>query len=216
MVRELLKILKNIVLQDKISRIRSIEIDRAYFRTLMIEIGRIIGYEFAATLDICPVTVKTPLGCAEGIKIKDYEDVVVISVLRAAIPLVEGLMSVFSEATIGVVGAWREDQPPFTVKLNYFKIPDIEDKIVIIADPMLATGNTMNSILYNIKKQGSPRRLVILNVIATEEGIEKILENHSEVEIYTGSIDKELNQDGYIIPGLGDAGDIAFGKPRDC
>lgn len=211
----MLKILRNIVLQDKITRIRKAGIDRTHFRTLMIEIGRIIGYEFAATLDIKSVKVKTPLGCAEGIKITNFEDIVVVSVLRAAIPLVEGLMRVFSEATIGVVGAWREDQPPFQVKLNYFKIPDIDGKIVMVADPMLATGNTMTIILKNIKKQGKPQRLVILNVIATEEGVEKVLENHSEVEIYTGSIDKKLNQKGYIIPGLGDAGDIAFGKPRD-
>jgi len=211
----MLKILKNLLLQDKLTKIRRVGIDSASFRSGMIEIGRLIGYEFTTTMEILSEKIKTPLGVAEGIIIKDKDDVVVISVLRAAIPLVEGIMDVFNEAKLGVVGASRSDEPPFMVKVDYIRIPDIDDKIVIVADPMLATGNTMNAILKEIKRQGDPKRLVIFNVIAAEEGIEKVLENHSEVEIYTCSVDQGLNSDGYIVPGLGDAGDLAFGKPRD-
>lgn len=210
----MLKILKNIVLQDRLTRIRRDGLKSTYFRALMAEIGSLIGYEFASTMDIQSVTLKTPLGTANGIKIKDLNDVVVVSVLRAAIPMVEGMMKVFSEAKYGVVGAWREDEPPFKVEVSYIRIPDINDKIVIVADPMIATGNTINAILKKIKDQGKPQKLVIFNIIATEEGIEKVLENHSEVQIYTCSIENEL-KNGYIVPGLGDAGDIAFGRPND-
>jgi uracil phosphoribosyltransferase len=210
----MLKILKNIVLQDRLTRIRRDGLKSTHFRALMAEIGSLLGYEFASTMEIESVNLKTPLGTANGIKIKNLDDVVVVSVLRAAIPMVEGMMKVFSEAQYGVVGAWREDEPPFKVEVSYIKIPDINDKIVIIADPMLATGNTMNAILENIKKQGKPQRLAIFNIIATEEGVEQVLENHSEVEIYTCSIENKL-ENGYIVPGLGDAGDIAFGRPND-
>jgi uracil phosphoribosyltransferase len=208
----MLKILKNIVLQDRLTKIRNIKIDSIQFRAGLVEMGTLIGYEFASNMDIREVKVETPLGVANGIKINDTENIVVVAVLRAAIPMVEGVMNVFDEAQYGMVGAWRENEDPFEVKVGYLKIPDINDKTVIIVDPMLATGNTMNIIIKEMKKLGNPHRLAIFNVISTEEGVEKVLANHSEVEIYTCSIENKL-KDGYIIPGMGDAGDIAFGKP---
>ncbi len=183
------------------------------FRSIMIEIGRFMSYEFADTLEKEFLTVKTPLGTSEGIIIKDKNDIVVINVLRAAIPLVEGIMNVFTESECGVVGAWREDTPPFNVNLNYVRIPPLDDKIVLLADPMLATGNTMNAILKEIKTYGTPKRLVLLNLVASEEGIQTVSTANKDLEIYTCAIDSEVNQDGYIVPGLGDAGDICFGKP---
>ncbi len=210
----MLKILKNIVLQDRLTKIRNKNIDGISFKAGLLDMGRYIGYEFQSTMDIHEVSVKTPLGTAHGIKIKETDDVVVIAILRAAIPLVDGIMGVFREAKYGVVGVWRESKPPFEATLGYIKIPDIQNKIVLLADPMIATGNTMNTTINEIKKRGTPHRIAILNIIATEEGVEKVLENHSEVEIYTCSIENKL-KDGYITPGLGDAGDIAFGKPID-
>ncbi|MCC7557566.1 MAG: uracil phosphoribosyltransferase, partial [Methanobacteriaceae archaeon] len=189
-------------------------IDSVRFRAGVVEIGRLISYEFINTMERDAIKVETPLGVANGIKVKNINDVVVISILRAAIPLVDGIMRVFPEAQCGVVGAWREDNPPFNVKMDYIKIPNLDDKIVIVADPMLATGNTMNAILKAIKKYGKPKRLVLFNIISTDEGIAKITNNHPEIEIYTCSIEKKLSKEGYIIPGLGDAGDIAFGKPN--
>jgi uracil phosphoribosyltransferase len=211
----MIKLVDHLLVQEKLTRIRREGIDGVHFRAGMIEIGRLIGYQFANTLESQPVTVKTPMGVADGINIKDRSNLVVISVLRAAIPLVEGIMRVFGEASCGVVGAWRSDRPPFQVEMNYTKIPQIDGKIVIIADPMLATGSTMNTILEKIENQGNPKRLVVFNVIATEEGIKTVQENHPEVEIYTCSIESELSPEGYIVPGLGDAGDLAFGKPCD-
>lgn len=210
----MLKILKKIVLQDRLTRIRKHDIDSVNFKEGLQEIGRYMAYEFQSTMDIDEVSVKTPLGTAKGIEIKESRDVVIVTILRAAIPMAEGIMSVFSEAEYGVAGVSRGHEPPFQAELGYIKIPDIENKTVIITDPMLATGNTMNTTINAVKSRGKPKRTVILNIIATEEGVEKVLENHSEVEIYTCSIENKL-KDGYIVPGLGDAGDIAFGKPVD-
>lgn len=210
----MLKVIKNIVLQDRLTKIRNEKIDSISFKEGLLEMGRYLAYEFQSAMDIQEVTVKTPLGTAKGIEVKEIDDVVVVTILRAAIPMVEGIMSVFSDAKYGVVGVWREREAPFKAKVGYIKIPDINDKIVLIADPMLATGNTIHTTINEIKKLGTPRRIAILNIIATEEGVEKVLENHSEVEIYTCTIDNKL-EDGYIVPGLGDAGNIAFGKPAD-
>jgi uracil phosphoribosyltransferase len=209
----MLEIIDHVLVQENLTRIRDESIDRIHFRSGIIEIGRLLGYEFANTLEKETVTVQTPLGIAEGIKIKDMNNIVVISVLRAAIPLVEGISKVFKEAEYGVIGAWRSEEPPFNAKMEYIKLPNLENKIVIVADPMLATGGTMNSILNEIKKRGKPKRLVIFNIISAKPGIDKIFKNHDEVEIYTCSVDEELNKDGYIIPGLGDVGDICFGRP---
>ena len=211
----MIKKVDHLLVQEKLTKIREKRINSVHFRAGMIEIGRLISYKFANTLEAETITVETPLGTSEGIKIKDKEDIVVVNVLRAAIPLVEGVMRVFSEAKCGVVGAWRSDDPPFNVTVGYIRISEVQDKIVVVADPMLATGNTMNVILDEIKEHGTPKRLVIFNVIASKEGIKKVLNSHPEVEIYTCSVEKELNKEGYIVPGLGDAGDIAFGKPCD-
>jgi uracil phosphoribosyltransferase len=210
----MLKIVDHILAQEILAKIRKKGIDSVRFRAGVVEIGRLISYEFINTMERDAIKVETPLGVANGIKVKNINDVVVISILRAAIPLVDGIMRVFPEAQCGVVGAWREDNPPFNVKMDYIKIPNLDDKIVIVADPMLATGNTMNAILKAIKKYGKPKRLVLFNIISTDEGIAKITNNHPEIEIYTCSIEKKLSKEGYIIPGLGDAGDIAFGKPN--
>lgn len=208
----LLKVIKNIVLQDRLTKIRNKDIDAANFKAGLLEMGRYLAYEFQSTMDIEEVGVETPLGTAQGIKIVESSDVVVIAILRAAIPMVDGVMSVFRKAKYGVAGVWRDKKPPFEAELGYIKIPEIEGKIVLIVDPMLATGNTMLTTIDEIKKHGTPRRIAILNIIATEEGVEKVLQNHSDVEIYTCSIENKL-KNGYIVPGLGDAGDIAFGKP---
>ncbi|OPX57514.1 MAG: Uracil phosphoribosyltransferase [Methanobacterium sp. PtaB.Bin024] len=209
----MIKIIDHLLVQEKLTLIREENIDRTNFRAGIIDIGRWLAYELANTLEKEDVTVQTPLGTAAGVEIKCEKDLVVVSVLRAAIPLVEGIMRVFKEAQYGVVGAWRKDEPPFPVEVGYFKLPSVDDKIVVVADPMLATGNTMNAILDRIQEKGTPRRLVVLNVIASKQGIKCVEDEHPQVEIYTCAVDEKLNEDGYIVPGLGDAGDKAFGKP---
>ena len=205
----------HLLVQEKLTLIRREGIDGIHFRGGLIEIGRWLAYELTDTLEKEDVSVQTPLGLAEGVRIKDKNDIIVISVLRAAIPLAEGIMRVFRNAQYGVVGASRKDEPPFKVEMSYFKLPSIDDKILVIADPMLATGNTMNAILDRINEKGNPRRLILLNVIASSQGIKSVRNKHPNLEIYTCAIDEKLNKEGYIVPGLGDAGDKAFGKPKD-
>ncbi len=166
-----LKKVDHLLVQDMITLIRRSEISRSSFRSYMIELGRFMSYELTDTFEKQSVSIETPLGVSEGIVIKDKENVLVINVLRAATPLVEGIMKVFRESECGVIGAWREDTAPFKVNLDYIKLPSLDNKIVIVADPMIATGSTMNSILDEIKNRGTPKRLVILNVISSEEGI---------------------------------------------
>jgi uracil phosphoribosyltransferase len=207
------RIITHLLVQEKLTQIRREGIDSIHFRAAMIEIGRLLAYELANTLEKEILTVKTPLGIAEGLKIKGKDQIVIINVLRAAIPMVEGIMRVFKEGKYGLVGAWRKKTPPFPVVVGYCRLPPLDDKTVIIADPMLATGNTMNAIIDQVMEYGSPRRLIVLNIIASKIGIESVEHQHPDVEIYTCAVDRELNKDGYIVPGLGDAGDIAFGKP---
>ena len=209
----MLKIVDNLLVQEKLTKIRKKGINSAHFRKGIIEIGRLMSYEFANTLEKEEVIVETPLGKADGIKIKSRNDIVIITILRASLPLTNGILRVFPEAQYGVIGAWRRDEPPFEVCMDYLKIPDLNGKIVIVADPMLATGNTMELILKKLKMFGNPARMVLFTVISSEPGLKKIIETHPDLEIYTCSVEKKLNEDGYIVPGLGDAGDIAFGKP---
>ncbi len=209
----MIKIIEHLLVQEKLTLIRTETIDKFNFRAEIIEIGRWLAYEVANTLEKEEVTVKTPLGIAKGTKLRNEKDVVVVSILRAALPMAEGIMRIFKGAQHGLIGAWRNKEPPFPVEVNYFKLPSVDDKIVIVADPMLATGNTMNIILDRIMEKGNPRRLIILNVIASRAGVENVESKHPNVEIYTCAVDEELNTDGYIVPGLGDAGDKSFGKP---
>jgi len=208
-----INLLDHLPLQDRVTKLRRSGIRGSDFRTLMIEIGMYMSYEFAKTLQKEIISVKTPLGIAKGEIIKDESDVIVVNILRAAVPLVEGIFRTLNEAQCGMIGAWREEKAPFNVNMSYTRIPDINGKIILIADPMLATGHTLKEILNKIKTIGKPKRIVLLNVIASKEGIDNLLSSHEDIEIYTCAIDNEVNKDGYIVPGLGDAGDISFGKP---
>ncbi|MCG2880529.1 MAG: uracil phosphoribosyltransferase [Vulcanisaeta sp.] len=189
------------------------------FRKGLVRLGRLIAYEIVKSFDVEPVEVETPLGVkARGVRIKDLDHVVIVQVLRAAMPLVEGLVKIFANARMGVVSARRveESHRPgslnFEVEVSYVKVPRISnDDILIIADPMLATGSTITTVLRHILKYGNPKRLIIVSIIATNYGIERVLKEYPSAEIYTVAIDPEINENGYIVPGLGDAGDRAFG-----
>jgi uracil phosphoribosyltransferase len=208
-----IKLIDHILVQDRLARLRRSGINGSDFRHYMKEIGMFMSYEFAKSLEKENINVKTPLGYSKSTIIKNESDILIVNVLRAATPLVDGIIKIFNKSHCGLIGAWREDTPPFKVNLNYIRIPDINSKTVLIADPMLATGNTLLEILQKIKTLGNPGRIILFNVISSEEGIKKLLNFHPELEIYTCAIDTEVNKDGYIVPGLGDAGDICFGKP---
>jgi uracil phosphoribosyltransferase len=184
------------------------------FRKDLVKLGRYMAYEVTKTMEVERVPIRTPLEETEGVVIKDRRNVVIVTVLRAAIPLMEGLIKVLENARVGIVSASRGKAPTFEIEMKYVKIPRIErDDTVIVADPMIATGSTLVKVLNEVKKYGKAKRYLIIGVLAAPEGIEKIKERHPDVEIFVAKVDRELNDRGYILPGLGDAGDRAFGEP---
>ncbi|MFP3399055.1 uracil phosphoribosyltransferase [Acidianus sp.] len=202
-----------------LTQIRNKDTDQINFRKGLVRLGRLIGYEIANTMDYEIIEVETPLGVkTKGVRIYDLENVIIINILRAATPLVEGLLKAFPAARQGVVTARRKEfegkEPPkeMEVEIFYEKIPKIRKGIdnVIISDPMVATASTMLKVLEKVEKE-EPKRIYIASVIASKYGVKRILELYPQVYFFTISIDPELNNKGYIVPGLGDAGDRSFG-----
>ncbi|AMM54869.1 uracil phosphoribosyltransferase [Pyrococcus kukulkanii] len=184
------------------------------FRKGLVKLGRYMAYEITKTMETKTVKVETPLEETEGIIVKDRRNVVIVTVLRAAIPLMEGLIKVFEHARVGIVSAVRGKAPKFEIEMDYVKIPQIKpEDTVIVADPMIATGSTLTKVLEEVKKYGEPKRTIVVGVLAAPEGITKIKSKFPDVEIFVAKIDRELDDKGYILPGLGDAGDRAFGEP---
>jgi len=184
------------------------------FREIVKEIGAFMAYEIVNNLDYKEVKVETPLGVATGKKLVD--EVVLVIVLRAALPLVNGMMEVFKDAYLGVISARRIENNDhsgldFNIEISYLKLPNINNKVVIVADPMLATGSTMRAILLKIKEIGKPKKIILATIISAKPGIERVHTEHPDIDIYTLAVDEKLNEHGYIVPGLGDAGDRAFG-----
>jgi len=201
-------------IMEILSELRDEKTGPIAFRKGLVKLGRYMAYEITKTMEIEKVPVKTPLEETEGILIKDRRNVVIITVLRAAIPLMEGLIKVLDHARVGIVSASRGKAPKFEIEMNYVKIPEIRpEDTVIVADPMIATGSTLIKVLDEVKRYGRPKRLIVVGVLAAPEGIERIKERHPEVEVFVAKVDRELNDHGYILPGLGDAGDRAFGAP---
>ncbi|MEM4911312.1 MAG: uracil phosphoribosyltransferase [Metallosphaera sp.] len=201
-----------------LTQLRNKDTDQIMFRKGMVRLGRLIGYEISNNLDLDIIQVTTPLGAnVKGVVIKDLENIMIINVLRAATPLVEGLLKAFPAAKQGVIAASRRESestsPPkeIEVDITYLKIPKIsKEDIVIIADPMIATASTMLKVLNRVTEL-SPKRIIIASIISSEYGINRIMKKFSFIDIFTVSIDPEINNSGYIIPGLGDAGDRSFG-----
>lgn len=185
------------------------------FRKAMYRLGRILAYEFLRTMETTKERIETPLGEVDGGRVRGKDKLVVILVLRAAIPFVEGMYKNFPMARTGVISAWRGKPPKFPIEVTYAKIPKIQgDDVVVIADPMLATGHTLLEVARRVTKQGKPRRLVFFSVIATRQGIDYVAKEFPKAEFYTCAIDPKLDDHGYIVPGLGDAGDRSFGAPH--
>ncbi len=215
------KIVDHPLAKEILTMLRDENTDQINFRKGLVRLGRLIAYRITEDFDIVKTKVRTPLGIeAEGIKIPDMNNIVIIHVLRASMPLVEGMIKVFPMARQGVVSARRVEEKgmskekTFEIEVRYVKIPRIrpEDNL-IIADPMFATGSTAMAVTEKVLSRGEkPKRLILATVISTRLGIERFLSKYSEALVYTVSIDPELNEKGYIVPGLGDAGDRAFGE----
>lgn len=204
----------NSLITQYISEIRNVEIqgDRMRFRRNLERIGEIIAYEISKTLPYVKQRVMTPLGVAEVPVLK--EQPVIGTILRAGIPMHYGILNYFDRADNAFISAYRKhtDAGSFVIELEYLACADLRDKVLIVADPMLATGASMVKTLQQVFEIGKPSHTHIACIIASRAGIEKVRENLTDITIWTAAIDDELNPQSYIVPGLGDAGDLAFGE----
>jgi len=204
--------------QHTLTELRSVDTAQVEFRKGLVRLGRICGYGIIdAWMDTEEVPVQTPLTEATGTRITGLDDVVIVNVLRAATPFVEGLLKVFPQARQGVISASRDesagmnDEGEFPIAVQYVKLPEIKPKdTVIVADPMLATGSTMASVLDELLDGTIPKELLVLSAVSAPEGVERISSDYPEAELVTVSVDDHLDEEGFIVPGLGDAGDRAF------
>ena len=204
--------------KDTLSKIRDAETEQVGFRKGLVKLGRICGYEIIdGAMDTEYVSIDTPLTETTGERVKGLDDVVIINVLRAATPFVEGLLKAFPRAKQGVISAGRDeeagmDDGQFPITIDYIKLPEItEDDTVIVADPMLATGSTMCAVLEEVvAEQPTPENLFVLSAVSAPDGLIRVGDAFPEADLLTVSIDDRLDDDGFIVPGLGDAGDRAF------
>lgn len=205
---------KNSILNHFVSELRdeNIQQDRMRFRKNLFRIAQIIAYEISQKLVYKPAEVTTPLGMSETAHLEDQ--IVLLSILRAGIPMHDGLLDFFDHADNAFVSAYRSHHKDgtFEINLQYITCPDLNDKVLIITDPMLATGSSIESTLEAIQDYGTPKSIHIATVIASKQGVGFINRVYPNITIWAAAIDDELTAKSYIVPGLGDAGDLAFGN----
>jgi len=205
---------KNSILNKFIAEIRDAETqkDSMRFRRNIERIGEILAYELSQSLEFENSVVSTPLG-TKIVKVPK-NNIVLCSILRAGLPLHNGLLNYFDEAENGFISAYRKhiNETEFEIVVEYFASPNLDGKILILADPMLATGQSIVSVYDGLKKHGTPKEIHLACAIGSVEGIEYVKNHFPEnTKLWIGTVDDKLNDKGYIVPGLGDAGDLSFG-----
>ncbi|MDT8414485.1 MAG: uracil phosphoribosyltransferase [Flavobacteriaceae bacterium] len=207
--------LKNSILNSFVAELRDqhIQKDAMRFRRNIERIGEVLAYELSKTLTYENKNITTPLGTKTMTLHTD--DLVLCSILRAGLPLHQGLLNYFDHAENAFISAYRhhpDDQDAFEVIVKYWASPALENKTLILCDPMLATGRTLENTFEVLKKHGMPKQIHIASVIGSIEGVEYIKDKFPEnTHLWIATIDEKLNSRGYIIPGLGDAGDLSYG-----
>jgi uracil phosphoribosyltransferase len=197
------------LVQHKLTLMRDKNTPSAIFRKLLREISLLLGYEVLRDLPLSTITIETPLSEMQA-PILLGKKVVFVSILRAGNGLLDGLTELVPSARIGHIGLYRDPQTLQPVEY-YFKVPaDISERPVVLVDPMLATGNSITAAIRRVKAEGA-RDLKLVTLLAAPEGIEHLQRTHPDVHVFTAAIDSHLNSHGYIVPGLGDAGDRMFG-----
>ena len=206
---------KSSILNTFVSEIRSVTIqkDRMRFRRNIERIGELLSYEMSKILSNETINIQTPLGNSDLNVPKD--DVVICSILRAGLPFHNGILNYFDKAENAFISAYRQhlNSKDFEIIVEYIASPNLENKTLILADPMLATGQSLALTYEALKSHGIPKQIHILSAIGAEAGIEYIKDKFPEnTHLWIAAIDNDLNDKGYIVPGLGDAGDLAFGE----
>ena len=194
-------------------RDQTIQTDRLRFRRNLERVGEAMAHAIAPTLDYEATEVVTPLGDAQGVKLAQQP--VLATILRAGLPMHQGFLNVFDAADNAFVSAYRkyDEGGDFEIEVEYMSTPDLEGRTVVLVDPMLATGASMILVLKALQRYGRPARIVVACAIASREGVEAV-RKASQVEVWAAAIDDETTARGYIVPGLGDAGDLAYGSKR--
>jgi uracil phosphoribosyltransferase len=202
------------ILCDWIAEIRdqSMQTDRLRFRRNMERIGEIAGYEISRRLAFEEREIQTPLGISNTKILKNQP--VLATILRAGLPLHQGLLNVFDKADSAFISAYRKHDRDgsFEINMGYITSPDLENRILIVSDPMLATGSSMVKTVQQLRSEGNPAEIHIVTAIACTVGIEYLRRALPVCKVWCGAIDDELTAKGYIVPGLGDAGDLSFGN----
>jgi len=193
-------------------RATAVQGDRMRFRRNIERIGEVIAYEISKTLAWEEQDITTPLGISKTKLLKTQP--VLGTILRAGLPLHQGMLNYFDKADNAFIAAYRKHHSDgsFDISLEYLSCPVIDNRVLIICDPMLATGASLVKTIDLLKKEGTPSELHVAAVIASTEGIDFLRRHEPTVKIWCGSIDEELTAKGYIVPGLGDPGDLAFGE----
>jgi uracil phosphoribosyltransferase len=202
------------ILCDWIAEIRDLTLqsDRMKFRRNLERIGEIAGYEISKHMPFEEKEIQTPLGTAGSKLLKKQP--VLATILRAGLPLHQGLLNVFDKADNAFVSAYRKHHRDgsFDISMGYITCPDLDDRILIVSDPMLATGSSMVKTIQQLISEGNPAEIHIVTAIACTVGIEYVRRLLPVCRLWCGAIDDELTAKGYIVPGLGDAGDLSFGS----
>ena len=204
----MLNLLKHPLITHKLTILRRKETGTKDFRETLGEISGLMAYEISRDLPLKNITVETPMGNCDTQEVA--RDVVLIPVLRAGLGMVDGISSLIPTAKVGHIGMYR-DHNTLEPVTYYAKLPDnITGAVVMVLDPMLATGGSSTEAIKILKNRGADT-IKLVCVIGAPEGIERIKEDHPDVQIYLAGLDEKLNENGYIVPGLGDAGDRLFG-----
>jgi uracil phosphoribosyltransferase len=196
--------------QHKLTLMRQADTSTAKFRQLLKEVGMLLAYEVTRDLPLRYEEIQTPLATMKAPLLAPEKKMVVVSIMRAGQGLLDGILELMPSARVGHIGLYREPSSYVAIEY-YFKLPyDVEHRDILVVDPMLATGNSAVAAVDRIKEV-SPRSMKFLCLLAAPEGIKHFHEQHPDVPIYTAAIDEKLDEYGYILPGLGDAGDRLYG-----
>jgi uracil phosphoribosyltransferase len=203
----------NSIANQYIAELRDVNIqtDAMRFRRNLERLGEILAYEISKTLDYEATEVETPLGIAEGKIMK--EQIVLATILRAGLPMHTGMLNYFDKAQNAFISAYRKHHKDgtFDINLEYVSCPNIDGKVLILCDPMLATGASMDLTAKQLLEFGKPKKLHIVTAIASSYGLNYMKRMQPKADIWIGALDEELTAKSYIVPGLGDAGDLSFG-----
>ncbi len=204
---------KHSLISNWICELRDTEVqaDRMRFRRNLERIGEAMAFEISKSLPWKEQEVTTPMGISTCLVLEQQP--VLATILRAGLPMHQGMLNYFDRADNAFISAYRKHKRDgsFDISLEYISCPSLEDRILIICDPMLATGSSLVKTIHFLREEGKPREVHVVSAIACTVGIEYVRREQPNVRIWCGAIDDELTAKGYIVPGLGDAGDLAFG-----